>query len=27
VMGIPGWSPANEDPSYYADREVFRPRR
>ncbi len=27
VMGIPGWSPANEDPSFYADREVFRPRR
>jgi hypothetical protein len=27
VMGIPGWSPANEEPSYYADREVFRPRR
>jgi hypothetical protein len=27
VMGIPGWSHANEDPSYYADREVFRPRR
>ncbi len=27
VMGIPGWSPANEDPSYYADQEVFRARR
>ena len=27
VMGIPGWCIANEDPLYYADREVFRPRR
>ncbi len=27
VMGIPGWCPANEDPSYYADQEVFRDRR
>jgi hypothetical protein len=27
VMGIPGWCPANEDPSYYADQEVFRARR
>ena len=27
VMGIPGWCSANEDPAYYADREVFRPRR
>ena len=27
VMGVPGWSAANEDPAYYADREVFRPRR
>lgn len=27
VMGIPGWCIANEDPLFYADREVFRPRR
>lgn len=27
VMGVPGWWPANEDPTYYADADVFRPRR
>ncbi len=27
VMGVPGWWPANEDPAYYADADVFRPRR
>ena len=25
VQGLPGWDPANADPSYYADRRVFRP--
>ncbi len=27
VLGVPGWSPANNDPAYYADAQVFRPRR
>jgi hypothetical protein len=27
VLGIPGWTPANEDPSYYDDGSVFRPGR
>lgn len=27
VLGVPGWSDANEDPSFYADADVFRPRR
>jgi len=27
VLGIPGWCPANADPSYYLDRSVFRPGR
>jgi hypothetical protein len=27
VLGVPGWWPANEDPAYYADARVFRPRR
>lgn len=27
VLGIPGWCPANDDPSYYLDRSVFRPGR
>ncbi|MBT9552708.1 MAG: DUF3025 domain-containing protein [Hydrogenophaga sp.] len=27
VLGVPGWCPANEDPAYYADAGVFRPRR
>jgi hypothetical protein len=27
VLGIPGWWPANEDPGFYADEAVFRPRR
>lgn len=26
VQGLPGWDPANADPSYYADRRVFRPK-
>jgi hypothetical protein len=26
VLGIPGWWPANEDPTFYADTAVFRPR-
>jgi hypothetical protein len=25
VLGLPGWDPANADPSYYADTRVFRP--
>lgn len=25
VLGVPGWWPANEDPRFYADRQVFRP--
>jgi len=27
VLGIPGWTPENEDPAFYADAAVFRPRR
>lgn len=27
VMGVPGWVAASEDPAYYQDREVFRPKR
>ena len=27
VLGIPGWWPANEDPDFYADQNVFRPPR
>jgi len=27
VLGVPGWWPANEDPAFYADARVFRPRR
>ena len=27
VLGVPGWWPANEEPSFYDDREVFRPPR
>ncbi len=27
VLGVPGWWPANEDPSFYDDRAVFRPAR
>jgi Protein of unknown function (DUF3025) len=26
VLGVPGWWPANDDPAYYADAGVFRPR-
>lgn len=26
VLGIPGWWPANEAPSFYDDAQVFRPR-
>ena len=25
VLGVPGWWPANRDPSFYADATVFRP--
>jgi hypothetical protein len=25
VLGIPGWWPANEDPEFYANKQVFRP--
>ncbi|WP_259371866.1 DUF3025 domain-containing protein [Caldimonas mangrovi] len=25
VLGVPGWWPQNEDPSFYDDTEVFRP--
>jgi hypothetical protein len=25
VLGIPGWWPANEDPVFYEDKQVFRP--
>jgi len=25
VLGIPGWWPANEAPSFYDDPAVFRP--
>lgn len=27
VLGVPGWWPANEDPSFYADANVFRAPR
>ncbi len=27
ALGVPGWWPANEDPAFYADAEVFRPAR
>ncbi len=27
LLGVPGWWPANEDPAFYADVGVFRPRR
>jgi len=27
VLGIPGWWPANEDRSFYADEKIFRPAR
>lgn len=27
VLGIPGWWPANDEPGFYADTEVFRPPR
>ena len=27
VLGVPGWWPANEDPQFYGDAEVFRPPR
>jgi hypothetical protein len=27
LLGVPGWWPANEDPSFYADASVFRPQR
>jgi hypothetical protein len=27
VLGIPGWWPANENASFYDDREIFRPAR
>ncbi|MEO0003357.1 MAG: hypothetical protein RLZZ22_1049 [Pseudomonadota bacterium] len=27
VLGTPGWWPANEDPAFYADAQVFRPAR
>ncbi len=27
VLGVPGWWPANEDPSFYDDATVFRPAR
>jgi hypothetical protein len=27
VLGTPGWWPANEDPQFYADPQVFRPHR
>jgi hypothetical protein len=27
VLGVPGWWPANQDPAFYADPEVFRPPR
>ena len=27
VLGVPGWWPDNEDPAFYADAGVFRPRR
>jgi hypothetical protein len=27
VLGVPGWWPANETADFYADAQVFRPRR
>jgi hypothetical protein len=27
VLGVPGWWPGNDNPAYYADAAVFRPRR
>lgn len=27
VLGVPGWWPDNEDPTFYADTSVFRPPR
>ena len=27
VLGIPGWTPENEDPAFYEDAKVFRPGR
>ncbi|MNS94927.1 hypothetical protein D3C72_1291600 [compost metagenome] len=27
VLGVPGWWPANEDPAFYADTQVFRAPR
>jgi hypothetical protein len=27
ILGVPGWWPANEDPRFYDDAEVFRPAR
>jgi len=27
VLGVPDWWPANRDPAFYADTDVFRPRR
>lgn len=27
VLGVPGWAAENGDPAYYADAQVFRPRR
>lgn len=27
VLGIPGWWPANAEPTFYDDRDVFRPAR
>ena len=27
VLGVPGWWPANAEPDFYADTEVFRPHR
>ena len=27
VLGVPGWWPANADPAFYDDREIFRPAR
>lgn len=27
LLGVPGWWPDNQDPGFYADTSVFRPRR
>lgn len=27
VLGVPGWWPANQDPGFYEDTQVFRPGR